>query len=281
MSESIKEAKYAKIKKVLSIVVDVLFVCFFLLCLLGLILTITAKRDVDGAVELFGLEMRLVLSPSMEKCDQTDVSGYKIKDIPVHSLIFIERVPEGEEEASAWYGELQVGDVLTFRYVYTEQETITHRIIEIIPNANGGYTITLAGDNKNTESGVLQQVIDTSQTDSPNYVLGKVTGKSVVLGYLFTAVRSPWGLFLIIIVPCLIIIALEVIRIVGVLSQKKKDDLQAEQKKKDEEIEELKRRLAEATASGADGASESAPQEGGLSAEEPKTEQSDPTDAVA
>ena len=240
------EAKPSKVKRILGIIVNVLFVCFFLLCLVGLFLSITAKQNSDGAMELFGREMRLVVSPSMEKSAATDVSGYEIKDIPVNSIVFIETVPDSEEDAQDWYAALKVGDVLTFRYVYTAQETITHRIVEIEANGNGGYTIKLEGDNKNSDTDALQQVIDTSQTDSPNYVIGKVTGKSVVLGYLITAVQSPWGLVFIVIVPCLIIIVIEIIRIAGVFSQKKKDTLKAEQKKKDEEIEDLKRRLAKA-----------------------------------
>lgn len=238
------KAKPSKVKRILGIIVNVLFVVFFLLCVVGLFLSVTAKQNSDGAMELFGHEMRLVISPSMEKSEETDVSGYEIKDLPVHSLVFIERVPDDSDEAQEWYAALKVGDVLTFRYVYTTQETITHRIVEIEPNANGGYTIVLEGDNKNSETGALQQVIDTSQTDSPNYVIGKVTGKSVALGYLITAVQSPWGLIFIVIVPCAIIIVIEIIRIAGVLSQKKKEAVKAEQQKKDEEIEELKRRLA-------------------------------------
>ena len=38
---------------------------------------------------------------------------------------------ENAEEAKAWYADLKVGDVLTFKYVYVRQETITHRIIDI------------------------------------------------------------------------------------------------------------------------------------------------------
>ncbi len=241
------EVKPSKARRALGIAGNVLFVLFFVLCLFGIVLTVMSKRDSDGAMQLFGHEMRLVVSSSMEKSDRTDVSGYKIKDIPLHSLVFIERVPEDEEEAAEWYSRLAVGDVLTFRYVYVRQETITHRITAIEANEGGGYTITLEGDNKSESSEAMQQVIDTSQEDSPNYVLGKVTGKSVVLGYLITAVRSPWGLVFIVIVPCLIIIAFEVVRIAGVVSQKKKDKLRAEQQSKDEEIAELKRRLAEAT----------------------------------
>ena len=98
---------------------------------------------------------------------------------------------------------------------------------------------------------MLTQVIDTSATDSLNYVIGKVTGKSVALGYVITAVQSPWGIIFIVIVPCLIIIVFEIIRIVGIFSQKKKDAQREEQQRKDDEIAELKRQLAAANAGAA------------------------------
>lgn len=177
-----------------------------------------AKQTSDGAIKLFGYEMRLVVSNSMEKSETTDVREYAIQDIPIHSLIFIETVPEGKEKA--WYDALKIGDVLTFRYVYTKQETITHRIVEIKENEQGGYTIVLEGDNKNATTGALQQVIDTSQTNSLNYVIGKVTGKSIVLGYLVTFLQSTWGIIFIVIVPCLIIIFIEISRIIRVIREK-------------------------------------------------------------
>ena len=244
--------KKSKIKTVCIIVIDVLFVCFFVLCMLALFLSVSAKKNADGAMQLFGYELRLVESPSMEKCDQTDVSDFEIKDLPVHSLVFIQTVPEEETKAKEWYASLKAGDVLTFRYVYTTQETITHRIVEIRQNETGGHTIVLEGDNKNSQDGALQQVIDTSDTDSPNYVIGKVTGKSLVLGFLITALKSPWGIVCIVIIPCLLIIVWEIVRVVSVFSSKKKEEIRAEQQKKDEEIAQLKRLLAEANAAGAE-----------------------------
>ena len=230
-------------KKVISIAFDVLFVCFFILVAFTLFMAISAKKE-DGAMRFFGYEMRIVVSPSMEKCDQTDVSGYEIKDIPVKSLVFIQTVPEeGEEE---WYSSLKVGDVLTFRYVYTSQETITHRITAISPNDGGGYTITLQGDNKSASGGTLSQVIDTSDADSPNYVIGKVTGKSFVLGVIITALRSTWGIVLIVIVPCAVIIIFEIMRIVEAVRRDKMARLDEESARKDEEIAELRRKLEEA-----------------------------------
>ncbi len=238
----------SKVKKIFGIIINVLFFLFFFLCVMLLYLSVSGKKSPDGAVELFGYEMRTVDSSSMEKCALTDVSTYKIKDLSVHTLVFIEKVPEDEQKADEWYAELEIGDVLTFRYVYTTQEVITHRIVEIDAKEDGGYRIVLEGDNKNSEDGILQQEIDTSLSNSPNYVIGKVTGSSKALGLMITAVKSPWGIVLIVIVPCLIIIILEIIQIVTIVSQKKREEREKERKAKDDEIAELKRKLAEANA---------------------------------
>jgi seryl-tRNA synthetase len=72
-----------------------------------------------------------------------------------------------------------------------------------------------------------------------------VTGQSYVLGLLVYAFKTPVGIVCLIIIPCLIIIAFEVMRLVKVFGKDKKEKLQAEKKKQDDEIEELKRQLAE------------------------------------
>ena len=232
-------------KTVVNIAANVLLYMFVAICVLGVVLTVVSKRGDDGTATIFGLQMRYVKSPSMEKCDLTDVSEYQIKDIPMNAMVFIETVPEDEAKAAEWYASLKMGDVLTFKYVYVRQETITHRIVNIEEKITGGYIITLEGDNKNAETDLMQQTIDTSLTDSPNYIIGKVTGQSYVLGLLVYAFKTPVGIVCLIIIPCLIIIAFEVIRLVKVFGKDKKEKLQAEKKKQDDEIEELKRQLAE------------------------------------
>lgn len=68
-------------------------------CLVMLVMSFFARRS-DGAVTLFGnLQLRIVLSPSMAKSDQTDVSQYEIKSIPAKSMVFVKTVPEDETEA--------------------------------------------------------------------------------------------------------------------------------------------------------------------------------------
>ncbi len=235
----------AIIKKVGKILSNVVLFVFLVICIFSVFLTVLSKRDTDGAAEVFGYQMRLVTSQSMEKCEYTDVSSFKIKDIPLRSMLFIQTVPDDEGEAEEWYRELQVGDVLTFRYVYGSQVTVTHRITSITEKASGGFIIELAGDNKNDADGQLTQVIDTSERNSPNYVLGKVTLRAYWFGLLMSFLMTPVGIVFIVILPCLIIILLEVMKIAKTLSRDKREKEEEETRKKEEELEELRRKLAE------------------------------------
>jgi signal peptidase I len=234
-----------KLKKICDIVVNVILYIFLAVCIFAVFITVLSKKDTDGAAEVFGYQMRIVTSESMEACDRTDVSDYKIKDIPLKSMIFVKVMPDDPEKADDWYRDLQVGDVLTFRYVYTTQVTITHRITSIEEKADGGFIIVLEGDNKNSEDGVLPQVIDTSVPNNTNYVIGKVTAQAKWLGIFMSFLMQPVGMILIIMLPCLIIILLQVIKIVRVLLEDRRLKAQAESDKKDGELLELRRRLAE------------------------------------
>ncbi len=236
------------VKKTFKIVGDILIAFVLLVTIFVLGVTVTSKKDSDGTATIFGTQLRFVQSDSMAKCEYTDVSEYDIKSIPVKSCVFIETIPTDEKERDEWYANLRVGDVLTFKYVYTKQETITHRIIDKqyveIKDENdiitGHYYIfTLMGDNKNSDSSLLTQTINT-MIDGPNYIIGKVVGQSYVLGLMVYAFKSPVGIVCLIIIPCLIIIAFEIMKIVKVLGKDKKTI----QQKQADEIEELKRQLA-------------------------------------
>lgn len=227
-----------KIKKLCTTVLNILLYLFLAVCVVALVLTLFSKKDVDGAAEIFGYQMRVVTSDSMAECELTDVTGYSVGSIPVRSMVFVEVMPQQEVAADEWYRSLKVGDVLTFRYVYTNQVTITHRIISVTEKSTGGFVIELAGDNKNTDSGQLTQVIDTSVYENPDYVIGKVTGQSRFLGFAVSVFKTPLGIVFAVIVPCLIIIMLEVIKIVSAFSAQKKQQ-------KEQELAELRRRLAE------------------------------------
>lgn len=235
----------AKVKKIGNIVLNVLLYIFLIICILSVIVTVISKRDSDGAAEIFGYQMRIVTSDSMAKCEYTDVSDFDIKDIPIRSMVFVKMVPDDPDEATEFYRSLDEGDVLTFRYVYTTQVTITHRITSIIEKETGGFIIELAGDNKSSEDGQMVQTIDTSVLNSPNYVIGKVVGQAYLFGAIMSFLMQPIGIILLIIAPCFIIISIEVVKIIRTLNADKKKREQDEREQKDNELEELRRRLAE------------------------------------
>ena len=231
-----------KVWRVCKIAGNVLLYVILAIALFVVVLSIATKKDADGAATVFGKQIRIVRSDSMEKCEETDVSGFDIKDLPIKTLLVIDVVPTDAEEAKEWYKSVREGDVLTFRYKYTEQVTITHRVIKITEK-EGGYIIELAGDNKASED-TLTQVIDTSDTESYNYVIGKVVWANFPLGWLVYALKTPAVVTCVIIIPCLIIIVLEIIKIVNVLGDGKREKIKEEAQQKEAEIEELKRRLA-------------------------------------
>ena len=232
-----------KVKKILSIAMNVLVYAFIAVIALFLIFTIVFGKLGSDATSILGYQFRTVISPSMEECELTDVSGYDIKSLPLNTMIFIEEVPTDSIEANEWYSDLEVGDVLTFKYLYVRQEVITHRIIKIEDNGKGGYYIYLEGDNKNSEAGILTQMIDTSNEFSPNYVIGKVVGHSYVIGSLVTFLRSTMGLVLIIVVIVVILI-LEVLKLAKLLTHDKREEEKKKQQAQLDELEELRKKVA-------------------------------------
>lgn len=231
------------VRKVFSVLGNVALCLFVALAVFVLVVTVTAKKDSDGTATIFGKQLRFVQSGSMEKCDQTDVSAYKIKSIKVKSCIFIDVIPEDEAEREEWLKSVKVGDVLTFKYMYTKQETITHRVIAIEEKETGGYIITLEGDNKVSETNVGQQKIDTSDTNSYNYIIGRVTGQSYILGLLVYALNKPVGIVCFVIVPCIVMIGFQVMRIIRTVNAGKKEKVAKEKESQANEIEELRRQL--------------------------------------
>ena len=198
------------IKKIFKITSDILLYCFIFLGLITIIITLSSKKDIDGATNIFNYQLRLVITDSMAKCSETNVSKYKIKSIPKNSLVLIKKIEDND------YKKIKEGDVLTFRYLYTEQVTITHRVKSIVEKDTGGYIIELVGDNKTGESELLVQTIDTSIEESPNYIIGEVVYTSIIIGFILNMLKSSLGIVFIIIIPSFIIILLEVIKIINV-----------------------------------------------------------------
>ncbi len=234
----------AKLKTTTNLVLNILMYIFLAICVISVMITLIAKKNGDGA-EIFGYQMRIVTSESMAKSEETDVSGYRIGSIPLNSMVFIQTVPDDPAKAEKWYSEIEIGDVLTFKYLYTSQVTITHRVVDKIEKPGGGYKFSLEGDNKSAGQHAMTQVIDTTDKESPNFIVGKVIAKSYVFGLLISLMQKPVGIVLVVIVPCFIIILMEVFRIIGVINEDKKKKALEETRQKNDEIEALRRRLAE------------------------------------
>lgn len=233
-----------RMKKIWKTFSSVVMYIFLILCVFTVFITVSARRATDGAAEIFGYQMRIVVSDSMAKCEHTDVSDFDIKSIPVKSMVFVKTMPKDKDKHDDWYRDLEVGDVLTFRYVYTTQETITHRVISINEKETGGFIIELKGDNTGSEDGALVQTIDTSVPNNMNYVVGKVTGQSYLIGLIISFLMTPLGMVLVIMVPCFIIILLEVLKIINMFNESKKQRENAAAEQTERELAELKEKLA-------------------------------------
>lgn len=227
------------IKKIFKITSDILLYCFIFLGLITIIITLSSKKDIDGATNIFNYQLRLVITDSMAKCSETNVSKYKIKSIPKNSLVLIKKIEDND------YKKIKEGDVLTFRYLYTEQVTITHRVKSIVEKDTGGYIIELVGDNKTGESELLVQTIDTSIEESPNYIIGEVVYTSIIIGFILNMLKSSLGIVFIIIIPSFIIILLEVIKIINVTVIENRKLAERKANEKEQEILELKKKLKE------------------------------------
>lgn len=236
-----------KKRKVINIILNILMYTFLFLSLVMLVFTIATKKDKDDSITIFGYQTRLVISESMEKCSSTydQIKKYQIKDIPVKSLLLIKTIPEDSLKQEKFISNLKIGDVLTFKYVIgTKQETITHRVIDI-RNSEEGKIIELRGDNvlSNINTNTTSQIINTDDLNSPNYIIGKVVGKSYLLGSLLFSLKQPLGMALIIIVPSLIIMVIEIVKIVNYIYTVKKKKAEEELTESKKELEELKQKL--------------------------------------
>lgn len=175
-----------------------------------------------GSLDFSETDYKIVVSGSMagEPRDQYDIST-----IPVGSMVFIHKVPSGDD-AKAFYSSLQVGDVLTFDYnhpVSHEDMVVTHRIISIT-ESNGVYTYTLKGDSiaDDPTNGSVQVV-----TSASGEVIGKVVGVAPWLGQLVVFLSTWTGKFCLIIIPCLILIGSEVVSIIRTIRSDGKNDEEA------------------------------------------------------
>ena len=135
------------------------------------------------------------------------LSGSMLPEIKIKDIVVTKKTPAEE---------LEVGDIITFitpdsRYGGI---SITHRILDkYYDEALGIYTYRTKGDNNNVADSVL--VPNTN-------VLGKVILKIPKLGYLQDLLSSKGGLIIVVLIPCLVILSYDIMKVLKKIGTKTK-----------------------------------------------------------
>ena len=135
------------------------------------------------------------------------LSGSMLPHIQIKDIVVTKKIPAEE---------LEVGDIITFiapdsRYGGI---SITHRILDkYYDESLGSYTYRTKGDANNT--------VDSALVPNEN-ILGKVILKIPKLGYLQDLLSSKGGLILVVLIPCLVILSYDIMKILKKVGQKTK-----------------------------------------------------------
>ena len=135
------------------------------------------------------------------------MSGSMLPTIQVKDIVVTKKVPEEK---------LEVGDIITFISPDTRFGgiSVTHRIIEkYYDESIGSYSYRTQGDNNNIADSVLV----------PNKnILRKVILKVPKLGYLQDILSSKGGLIIVVLIPCLVILSYDIMKLLKKAGQKTK-----------------------------------------------------------
>ena len=199
--------KKSKIRKIIDWVVTGLF-GVILLCSIGFTVYSKATEGTNKNAYIFDYLFPVVLTDSMAP------------DYPVDSVLIIKKVNPAN---------IKVGDDVMFYYDFGDgngQIKVTHRITEakIVESSTGtSYRFVAHGINKESKfCGYYNEETDTwiyndctgqLQYFSEAEVIGKVVGKSSLLGLFYKIVSSTWGLIVIILVPAFYLIITSVVDI--------------------------------------------------------------------
>lgn len=185
LAEQPETKKRSPARKALSVVGNVLFV-LLIAVLIALVYITLSSRSNSGDAAIGGLRMYSVMSGSMEP------------KMPVGSMV-VSKYASVEE--------IKVDDIITFS---TGMGNVTHRVVDI--KRDGEYVAYITkGDANNTE--------DINPMPYAN-VKGVVILVIPFLGYLINFVRTGPGMLLIII-PALIIIVVELIKLIRFSKEEK------------------------------------------------------------
>jgi len=154
------------------------------------ILAISARRSPDGISTIAGYKLLNVVSGSMEPAIRTG------------DVILVRPLTPADE--------INEGDIITFQTREDASILITHRVIGVVTVNNEPTAYVTKGD----------------ANDAPDItpvtreqILGLYHYRIPLLGYLGDFVRTKWGVFLLIILPGVILIADEVRKMIRIMQE--------------------------------------------------------------
>lgn len=172
-------------KKMLKIVSGIISSMLFLLLIAMIIIVISSKAS-GGEPQVFGYQLKTVLSGSMEP------------EFKTGSIIAIKPM----EDAAT----LQVDDIIT--YMQQDNSIVTHRIIEVVQS--GEQTMYQTKGDNNAD-------IDGQLVLSQN-VIGVYSGFTIpFLGYFIDFAKSSKGTAILLIVPGVLLLGYSAVSITGAI----------------------------------------------------------------
>lgn len=222
-----ENATKQKVKKIVSIVANVLVWVFVAFSILVTVLVFTAQGSEDGVPSLFGKSLISVSTDSME---ETFYRG---------DLLLLEKLEDSEKLG------LATGTIITYKSPVdldgdgNKWDINTHRIVAV----DGDYYIT-QGDNKATNP-VPDNVGKNGYRVHYTYILGTVEEDARIggLGGVIAFLRSSLGFFLCIVLPLVLFFLYELYHFISLLVTERAKRASAGASTLDEE--EIRRRAIE------------------------------------
>jgi signal peptidase I len=168
--------KAIKIRKLVSNLVT----CLLFIIMIFLLYTVISSRGTGGEAQIFGYQLKTVLSGSMEP------------GIKTGSIVAIKPIKDFEKALN-----MKKGDVITFISKDKDNALVTHRIVEVQGKGNNVNYIT-KGDNNDGPD--IEPVLAAN-------IVGQYNGFTIpFVGYLLNFGKSKLGSALILVLPGLLIL---------------------------------------------------------------------------
>lgn len=197
---------FEKIKRIIHYIFTVIMYSVFLIMILVFLVIIINFIDQKNNLKK-GIQKPALVSA------YTIVSPSMVPNINVLDVIITTRVSDPSK--------IKVGDVITFNSTDYRSSgvTVTHRVKKIEKTSDGKYLFTTKGDANNTEDATRQPF---------SSIYGKVLLRLPKLGYIQYILSTVLGWLLLIIIPTVLIIGADIIKIIKTI----KDDPNLKDKNK-------------------------------------------------